>query len=113
MAGCLSLTRLVSFQISLEVIWDPQGPSANSNQRLPLPEFNNENKNVVATRNNIDKVIIEELQKILKIDNISIKAQLRFLTINGSYEWFEIHCNPLWDENKKSKCTNSKVVKGK
>ena len=50
-------------------------------KRLPLPEFNNENKNVVAPRNNIDKVIIEELQKILKIDNISIKDS--FFGIGG------------------------------
>ncbi len=48
-----------------------------------------------------DMNILKNIYNQCMIDNISIKAQLRFLTINGSYEWFEIHCNPLWDENKK------------
>ena len=50
-----------------------------------------------------DRNILNNIYKQCILDNISIKAQLRLLTINGSYEWFEIHCNPLWDEEKK-KC---------
>lgn len=50
-----------------------------------------------------DRNILNNIYKQCILDNISIKAQLRLLTINGSYEWFEIHCNPLWDEAKK-KC---------
>ncbi len=50
-----------------------------------------------------DRNILNNIYKQCNMDNISIKAQLRILTINGSYEWFEIHCNPLWDENK-NKC---------
>lgn len=50
-------------------------------KRLPLPAFADSNKDIVAPRNNIDKIIIEELQKILKIDNISIKDS--FFGIGG------------------------------
>lgn len=50
-----------------------------------------------------DRNILNNIYKQCILDNISIKAQIRLLTINGSYEWFEIHCNPLWDEEKK-KC---------
>lgn len=47
-----------------------------------------------------DRNILKNIYKQCLLDSISIKAQLRLLTINGAYEWFEIHCNPLWDENK-------------
>ncbi len=47
-----------------------------------------------------DMNILKNIYKQCLLDSISIKAQLRLLTTNGSYEWFEIHCNPLWDENK-------------
>lgn len=49
-----------------------------------------------------DRNILNNIYKQCILDNISIKAQLRLLTINGSYEWFEIHCNPLWDEEKRN-----------
>ena len=38
-----------------------------------------------------DRNILNNIYKQCILDNISIKAQLRLLTINGSYEWFEIH----------------------
>ncbi|HIT87481.1 MAG TPA: diguanylate cyclase [Candidatus Coprocola pullicola] len=47
--------------------------------------------------------VLKNVYKQCKLDTIAIKAQLRLLTAKDCYEWFELYCNPLWDEQKK-KC---------
>ena len=41
-------------------------------RKLPEPNLGND-KNIVPPRNDVDKIIIDELKEILNIDNISIK----------------------------------------
>lgn len=48
---------------------------------LPLPNLGSLRGNIVPPRNNIDEIIIEELQNILHLDNISIKDS--FFGIGG------------------------------
>ena len=50
-------------------------------KKLPLPTLNEENREIVPVRNNLDKIIIDELKEILGIDNISIKDS--FFGIGG------------------------------
>ncbi len=50
-------------------------------KKLPLPTLDEETREIVPARNDLDKTIIEELKEILNIDNISIKDS--FFGIGG------------------------------
>ncbi len=47
--------------------------------------------------------VLKNVYKQCRTDTLAIKAQLRLLTTNDRYGWFELYCNPLWDEQRK-KC---------
>ena len=50
-------------------------------KRLPLPTLDEESREIVPARNDLDRIIIDELKEILDIDNISIKDS--FFGIGG------------------------------